>query len=222
MFHVQRSFRRPSKSDVETVSRFSPATIHEAQGKLGALDYRIMPIQPGLRLCGPAITAQCHIGDNLMIFEAINLAQPGDVLVVSAGNNPNQGGFGDVLAAACIGRGIAGLVIDAGVRDGHGLRSIRFPVFSLGLCMKGTSKDTLGTINHPVIVGGELISPGDIVSADDDGVVVVREHDIAKLAKACEERDAHENHMIALHREGRMDIEDRYAMMRSKGCAWSD
>jgi 4-hydroxy-4-methyl-2-oxoglutarate aldolase len=222
MYHVHRSFQRPSKADVETVGRFSPATIHEAQGKLGALDYRIKPIQPGLKVCGPAITAQCHIGDNLMIFEAINLAQPGDVLVVSAGNNPNQGGFGDVLAAACIGRGIAGLVVDAGVRDGRGLRAIGFPVFSLGLCMKGTSKDTLGTVNHPIVLGGEIIAPGDIVCGDDDGVVVVREKDIAKLAKACEERDAHENHMMELHREGRMDIEDRYAMMRAKGCVWSD
>lgn len=222
MPHVIRNFERPSAEAVATISKYSPATIHEAQGKLGALDYRIKPIQPGLKVCGPAITAECHIGDNLMIFEAINLAKPGDVLVVSAGNNPNQGGFGDVLAAACIGRGIAGLIVDAGVRDGRGLREINFPVFSLGLCMKGTSKDTLGTINHPVVVGGELIAPGDIVAADDDGVVVVREKDIAKLAKACDERDAHENHMMELHRQGKMDIEDRYAMMRSKGCVWSD
>jgi 4-hydroxy-4-methyl-2-oxoglutarate aldolase len=222
MPHVRRSFERPTKSDIEALSKFSPATIHEAQGKLGALDYQIKPIKPGLKLCGPAITAECHIGDNLMIFEAINLAKPGDVLVVNGGNNPNQGGFGDVLAAACVGRGIAGLVINAGVRDGRGLREIGFPVFSLGLCMKGTSKDTLGAINYPVVVGGELIAPGDIISADDDGVVVVREKNIAKLIAACEERDDHENHMMALHRQGKMDIEDRYAMMRAKGCVWVD
>lgn len=222
MAHVYRSFERPSKDVVQTLSKYSPATIHEAQGKLGAVDYRIKPIRPGLKICGPAITAHCHIGDNLMIFEAINLAQPGDVLVVSGGNNPNQGGFGDVLAAACIGRGIVGLVVDAGVRDGAGLRAIGFPVFSLGLCMTGTSKDTLGTINHPVVIGGQAIAPGDIISGDDDGIVVVREKDIAKLAKACDERDAFENRLMALHRQGKMDIEDRYEMMRTKGCVWAD
>ena len=222
MAHVIRNFIRPSKADIEAIGKFSPATIHEAQGKLGALDPRIKPIQPGLQLVGPAITAKCHIGDNLMIFEAINLAQPGDVLVLSAGDNLDQGGFGDVLAAACIGKGIAGLVIDAGVRDGRGLRQIRYPVFSLGLCIKGTSKDTLGTINHPVVVGGELISPGDIIVADDDGVVVVRTDDVAKLAKACQDREDSEAKLIEMHRSGRMEIEDRYAMMRSKGCVWSD
>lgn len=222
MATVIRNFARPSRADLEAIGKFSPATIHEAQGKLGALDPRIKPIQPGLQLCGPAITAQCHIGDNLMIFEAINLAQPGDILVVSAGNNPEQGGFGDVLAAACIGKGIAGLVIDAGVRDGRGLRAIGFPVFSLGLCIKGTSKDTLGTINHPVVVGGEYISPGDIVVGDDDGVVVVRTDDVARLAKACQDREDHESKLIEMHRSGRMEIEDRYEMMRAKGASWQD
>jgi len=222
MAHVIRNFERPAKSDIDTIGKFSPATIHEAQGRLGALDPRIKPIKPGLQLCGPAITAKCHIGDNLMIFEAINLARPGDVLVVSAGNNPEQGGFGDVLAAACIGKGIAGLVIDAGVRDGRGLRAIGFPVFSLGLCIKGTSKDTLGAINQPVVVGGELITPGDIIVADDDGVVVVRTDDVPRLAKACQDREDTESKLIEMHRSGRMEIEDRYAMMRSKGCVWSD
>lgn len=222
MAHVIRNFERPSQADIEAIGKFSPATIHEAQGKLGAIDARIKPIQPGLQLCGPAITAKCHIGDNLMIFEAINLARPGDVLVVSAGDNPDQGGFGDVLAAACIGKGIAGLVIDAGVRDGRGLRSIRFPVFSLGLCIKGTSKDTLGTINHPVVVGGELITPGDIIVGDDDGLVVVRTDDVAKLARACQDREDTESKLIEMHRHGRMEIEDRYAMMRSKGGTWSE
>lgn len=222
MAHVIRNFERPSRADIEAIGKFSPATIHEAQGKLGAIDPRIKPIQPGLQLCGPAITAKCHIGDNLMIFEAINLAQPGDVLVVSAGNNPDQGGFGDVLAAACIGKGIAGLVIDAGVRDGRGLRAIKFPVFSLGLCIKGTSKDTLGTINHPVVVGGEFVTPGDIIVGDDDGLVVVRTDNVAKLAKACQDREDAESKLIDMHRQGRMEIEDRYAMMRSKGGTWSE
>lgn len=222
MAHVTRNFERPSKRSIELMSQYSPATIHEAQGKRGALDYQIKPIKPGLKLCGPAITAQCHIGDNLMIFQAIELAQPGDVLVLSAGNNPSQGGFGDVLAAACIGRGIAGLVIDASVRDGAGLRSIGFPVFSLGLCIKGTSKDTLGTINQPIMVGGEYIRPGDIICGDDDGVVVVREDDVETFAKTCQARDDAENKLIEQHRKGQLDFQERHEMMASKGCIWED
>lgn len=221
MPHVYEQFQRPSQADIERLRKYSPATIHEAQAKLGALDYNIKPIKPGLTVCGPALTVECHIGDNLMIFEAINLAQPGDVLVVNAGNNPNQGGFGDVLAAACIAHGVAGLVINAGVRDGRALRALGFPVFSLGLCMRGTSKNTLGYINVPVVVGGEQISAGDIVSGDDDGVVVIREKNIGKLIRACEEREAHENEMMALHSRGKMAIEERHAMMKAKGCIWA-
>lgn len=221
MAHVRRNFERPSPEAVAAITPYSPATVHEAQGKLGALDSRIKPLRPGWQICGPAITAQCHIGDNLMIFEAINLARPGDVLVLSAGNNPEQGGFGDVLAAACRGKGIAGLVIDAGVRDGRGLRAGDFPVFSMGLCVKGTSKDTLGTVNMPVTVGNQLIRPGDIIVADDDGVVVVCQEPFS-LANACKEREDAEARMIEMHLSGRMEIEDRYRMMRSKGCIWED
>jgi 4-hydroxy-4-methyl-2-oxoglutarate aldolase len=221
MAHVTRNFQRPSAADLDAIRPFSPATIHEAQGRRGALDSRIAPIKPGLQICGPAITAQCHIGDNLMIFEAINLAKPGDVLVISAGNNTEQGGFGDVLASACVGRGIIGLVIDASVRDGRGLRASGFPVFSLGLCIKGTSKETLGSINQPIVIGGERIAPGDIIVGDDDGVVVVRE-DIAVLANACADREASEAAMIERHMRGEIDFEDRYQAMRDKGCVWQD
>ena len=221
MYHVKRNFVRPSAEALAAIAPFPPATIHEAQGKLGALDSRIKPIKPGLQICGPAITAQCHIGDNLMIFQAIDLAKPGDVLVVSAGNNPEQGGFGDVLAAACRGKGIVGLVIDAGVRDGRGLRESGFPVFSLGLCIKGTSKDTLGTVNKPITIGNELISPGDIIVGDDDGVVVVRQ-DPFTLAKACAAREAEEAQYIEDHLKGQTKFGNRYEMMRAKGCIWED
>ncbi|MFC3704233.1 4-carboxy-4-hydroxy-2-oxoadipate aldolase/oxaloacetate decarboxylase [Devosia honganensis] len=219
MPHVITAFTRPAAADIAAIGKYSTATIHEAQGRLGALDGRIKPVRQGLHVFGPALTAQCHIGDNLMIFEAINRAQPGDILVVSAGNNPEQGGFGDVLAAACVGRGIAGLVIDAGVRDGAGLRQSGFPVFSLGLSIKGTSKETLGTVGHPVTVGGELIAPGDIIVGDDDGVVVVRKEPQA-LAAACQAREDAEAAMIEAFLRGEVDFSDRIAAMRAKGCTW--
>ncbi len=221
MAHVKRSIVRPSKEEIAAIAEYRPATIHEAQGRLGALDSRIKPVQPGMWFCGPAVTAQCHIGDNLMIFEAVSLCQPGDILVVSAGNNPEQGGFGDVLATACISRGIAGVVIDAGVRDGRALRQMGLPVFSLSLCIKGTSKDTLGTINKPVVIGGQLISPGDIIVGDDDGVVVVRKPAM-DVAAACAAREEMEAGLVALYKQGQFDIEDRYEMMRKKGCVWED
>ena len=221
MAHVKRNIVRPSKEEIAAISEYRPATIHEAQGRLGALDSRIKPVKHGMAFCGPAVTAKCHIGDNLMIFEAVNLCQPGDILVVSAGNNPEQGGFGDVLAAACLSRGIAGVVVDAGVRDGFNLRKMSLPVFSLGLCIKGTSKDTLGTINQPVVIGGELITPGDIIVGDDDGVVVVRKPPM-ELAALCAAREEMEAGLVASYNQGQFDIEDRYEMMRKKGCVWED
>lgn len=221
MTTIRRSFVRPAADAIEAVGKYSTATIHEAQGRLGALDSRIKPIRQDVHVFGPAITARCHVGDNLMIFEAINCAEPGDILVLSAGNNPEQGGFGDVLAAACMGRGIKALIIDAGVRDGRGLRKSGFPVFSLGLSIKGTSKETLGSVNEPVVVGGELISPGDIVVADDDGVVVVRK-DPVELAAACQRREDAEAAMIASHMRGELTFDDRFAAIRAKGATYVD
>lgn len=218
---VRRNFARPDKKAIEAIGKFSTATIHEVQGRLGALDSNIKPIKPDVHVFGTAITAQCHIGDNLMIFEAINCAQPGDVLVLSAGNNPQQGGFGDVLASACMGRGIKALIIDAGVRDGRGLRKSGFPVFCLGLSIKGTSKETLGSVNQPVVLGGELISPGDIVVADDDGVVVVRK-DPTELAAACQRREDAEAVMIESHMRGVLTFDERYHAIRKKGATYID
>ena len=145
-----------------------------------------------MRACGPALTISCHPGDNIMLITAITLAQPGDMLVVSAGDHTEQGGFGEVLATACKAKGIAGLVLDASVRDGPAVRDIGFNVFSYGLCMKGTVKETLGTINQPIVIGGIAIRPGDIVSADDDGVVVVPKENIADVCGKSEARDAKE------------------------------
>ncbi|MDX9861099.1 MAG: 4-carboxy-4-hydroxy-2-oxoadipate aldolase/oxaloacetate decarboxylase [Rhodospirillales bacterium] len=223
MPNVIRSFERPDPDHLKEIAKFPPATLHEAQGRRGAVDSRIKPVARGMSFGGPAMTVSCHIGDNLMVFEAINLAQPGDVLVVSAGNNPEQGGFGEVLASACLARGIAAFVIDAGVRDGAALRELGLPVFSLGLCIKGTTKETVGSINHPIVLGGEWIRPGDFVAGDDDGVVVVRKEEIIEVARASAAREADETRRIASYRAGTpMDISKRVAVMREKGCTWDD
>lgn len=197
MVHVIRSFERPDTALVKEISQYAPSTLHEAQGRTGALTSRIKPIYSGMRACGPALTASCHPSDNLMLITAISLAQPGDVLIVSAGDHPEQGGFGEVLTTACMAKGIVGLVTDAGVRDGLAIRKRGFNVFCYGLSMKGTVKETLGTINQPIVIGGVAINPGDIISADDDGVVVVPKSNIAAVVKASAERDAKEARMMA-------------------------
>lgn len=220
---VIRNFERPPASLIEEMKAYPPSTIHEAQNRLGALDSAIKPVAPGMSFCGPALTVSCAIGDNLMIFEAMMLAQPGDVIVLSAGNNPQQGGFGEVIATAFEARGIAALVVDAGVRDGAALRRKGFPVFSLGLSMKGTVKETLGSINHPIVIGGQLVRPGDVVSGDDDGVVVVRREDAAEIARLSRVREDEEAVLIASLRSGvPMNIENRRALMKAKGATWSD
>src|SRR5215471_21860731 len=129
MVHVITSITRPSAELVREISQYAPATLHEAQGRTGALTSRIKPIYPGMRACGPAFTVSCHPGDNMMLITAISLAKPGDVLIVSAGDHPEQGGFGEVLATACVAKGIVGLVTDAGVRDGSAIHRRGFNVF---------------------------------------------------------------------------------------------
>lgn len=222
MAHVIRTFERPATELVERIKKITPATLHEAQGRTGALTSRIKPIYPGMRACGPALTVSCHPGDNLMLITAISLAQPGDILVVSAGDHPEQGGFGEVLTTACMAKGIVGLVLDAGVRDGPAIHARGFNVFCYGLCMKGTVKETLGTINQPIVLGGIAIRPGDIVSADDDGVVMVPKENIAEVCARSEARDAKEaDIMKAL--EGGGDILELSGMgkvLQAKNCTF--
>jgi len=193
MPHVIRNFKRPERSAVDQIGKFSPSTLHEAQGRRGAFASRIKPLYSGMKVCGPAFTVACHPGDNLMLQLAIGIAQPGDVLVVATADSPEQGAFGEVLATWCQARGIAGLVTDGGVRDGLAIRAMDFPVFCPGLCMKGTVKETLGTINHPIVIGGVRVRPGDIICGDDDGVVLVLPEEadaVAVQSQAREEKEA--------------------------------
>lgn len=223
MVHVIRTFDRPAAELVERIKKFPPSTLHEAQGRLGALTSRIKPIYSGMRACGPALTVSCHPGDNMMLITAISLAKPGDVLVVSAGDHPEQGGFGEVLATACVAKGIVGLVTDASVRDGLAVRDTGFNVFSYGLCMKGTVKETLGTINQPIVIGGIAVRPGDIVSADDDGVVIVPKENIADVCvKSAAREDKEAGMMKALKADGDiLELSGIGKVLESKGCSFA-
>ncbi|AQW47110.1 4-carboxy-4-hydroxy-2-oxoadipate aldolase/oxaloacetate decarboxylase [Streptomyces violaceusniger] len=207
MIHVNTAFDRPDPDLVKQLSGYSAATIHEAQGRLGALDSTIKPVDPEMSLCGPAFTVVCAPRDNIMLQVAIAHASPGDVIVVSAGEYAEAGSFGDVLANACVAKGLGGLVTDTGVRDTRELRELGFPVFSYSVSMKGTVKETIGPMAEPVLIGGEIVRPGDVVRADADGVVVVRREDLADVIGRSQARVEAEDAYIADYRAGKSVIE---------------
>lgn len=177
------------------LGRFSAATLHEALGRRGALPARIRPIDRSMRLCGPALPVFCPEGDNLVIHAAIEAARPGDVLVIDNEASGEFGPFGDVLALACRLRGVAGLVIDGCVRDAAELRRMEFPVFSRGLCIRGTGKAGGGWYGAPITLGGVTIAPGDVVAGDEDGVVVVPAAEAASLVAKAQAREAAETEL---------------------------
>ncbi|MGA5896005.1 4-carboxy-4-hydroxy-2-oxoadipate aldolase/oxaloacetate decarboxylase [Streptomyces venetus] len=224
MIRVSTKFDRPDRELVERLGAYSSATIHEAQGRLGALDSSIKPVDHRMSLCGPAFTVQCAPRDNLMLQTAIAYARPGDVVVVSGGAYTEAGSFGDVLANACQAKGLAGLVTDTGVRDTEDLRALGFPVFSHSVCIKGTVKETVGPMCEPITVGGQLVRPGDVIRADADGVVVVRREDAAEVAAASQERVDTETDYIAAYRAGRtvIDICDLEPLLAAKGLVIED
>ncbi|OCJ07765.1 S-adenosylmethionine--2-demethylmenaquinone methyltransferase [Rhizobium sp. AC27/96] len=207
MTHIKDISKRPSQAEVAALSKFSPATIHEAQGRRGALSSRLKPVDYRMKLCGPAFTVKCAPRDNIMLQLAINYAKPGDIIVVSAGEYEEAGSFGDVLANACLAKAIGGLVTDTGVRDTLHLRELGFPVFSFSVCIKGTVKETIAAVNDPIIVGGETINPGDIIVGDADGLVVVRREEALDVARLSQERDDAEAAYIEAYKQGKSVIE---------------
>ncbi|SCB58274.1 4-hydroxy-4-methyl-2-oxoglutarate aldolase [Rhizobium aethiopicum] len=219
MIHIKDIAERPSKADIEAVSKFSPATIHEAQGRRGALSSRLKPVDYRMKLCGPAFTVKCAPRDNIMLQLAINYAKPGDIIVVSAGEYEEAGSFGDVLANACLAKGIGGLVTDTGVRDTLQLRELGFPVFSLSVCIKGTVKESIAAVNDPIIVGGETINPGDIIVGDADGLVVVRRHEAQEATRLSQAREDAEAGYIAAYKQGRsvIEVSNLAQVLKAKG-----
>ena len=176
---IVRSDRRPDPEDVAVLGRVGVATAHEAMGRRGLTHPDLRPIYPGARIAGRAVTVLSHPGDNLMIHAAVEVCAEGDLLVVVNTAPSTHGMFGELLATSLIARGVRGLVIDAGVRDTADLRRIGFPVWSRHVSVHGTVKASPGSVNVPVAVDGVVIEPGDVVCADDDGVVVVGRDDAA-------------------------------------------
>lgn len=204
---VVRKIDRAELDVIERLAAAGTATVHEAIGRVGFAGTDLRPIQHDVRIAGSAVTVVSHPGDNIMIHAAVECCQAGDVLVVVNTAPSTHGMFGELLATSLQVRGVRGLVIDAGVRDTSELRQMGFPVWSRHVSCQGTVKSTPGSVNVPVVLGGLMVSPGDVVCADDDGVVVVPRADAAWAAAQSESRIAKEEATRAKLAAGELGVD---------------
>lgn len=202
---------RADAAAVDALAGYGVATVHEAMGRTGYLGPSIRPVHLGSRIAGTAVTVLAWPGDNLMIHVAVEQCRPGDVLAVTTTSPSTDGMFGELFATALQHRGVRGLVIDAGVRDVADLHAMGFPVWSAAVSAQGTVKATPGAVNVPITIGGQVVRPGDVLLADDDGVVRVARESAAEAVRAARAREEKEAATRAAFQQGELGL-DRYGL----------
>jgi 4-hydroxy-4-methyl-2-oxoglutarate aldolase len=220
---VVRSVPRADPDVVVALGRAGVATVHESGGN-PLLDPGMRPIQQGARIAGSAVTVSCAPGDNIMVHAAVEVVEPGDVLVVATTAPATNGMIGELLATSLAARGCVGAVVDSGVRDVADLRRMGFPVWSRAVSAEGTKKATAGSVNVPVVCGGVTVGPGDVVVADDDGVVIVERSRATDVLEAAGQRLDREKEVRRRLTAGELGV-DFYGFrerLEGLGVRWSD
>ena len=221
---VVRNIHRADAGAIETLGRLGVSTVHEAQGRSGLMQPYMRPLWRGARIAGSAVTALCHPGDNWMIHVACDVVRKGDILVVACSSENTNGAFGELLATSLKALGVKGIVLDLGCRDAAEITEMKFPVWSRAISAQGTVKASVGSVNLPVVCAGVNVKPGDVVVADDDGVVLVERHRADEVARLGEEREKKEAGSRARLQKGELGL-DIYGMRKAleeKGLKYID
>ena len=221
---VVRNIKRVDPEIVDGYGPIGVATVHEAQGRKGLLASHLRPIYRPAHIAGPAVTCEMAPGDNWMLHVAVEQCREGDVLVAAPTSPCEDGYFGELIATQLKARGVVGLILEAGCRDVAELTTLKFPVWSKAVFAQGTVKETLGNVNMPIVCGGQLINPGDLIVADDDGVVVVRRREAANVLSLSCEREEKEAKSRARYLRGELslDVNNMRAKLAERGLKYSD
>ncbi|MFH1031723.1 MAG: 4-carboxy-4-hydroxy-2-oxoadipate aldolase/oxaloacetate decarboxylase [Chloroflexota bacterium] len=206
--YIVRSIPHYEEKICDQFARLGTATIYEAQGQTGLLNDKMKPIQQGVTVCGPAVTVICPAGDNLMIHAAVECCQPGDILVVTTEGESNKHGMiGQLLVKSLMMRGVKAVIMDGGVRDTMQIRELGFPVWTTAVSCTGTTKNKAGWVNAPAVCAGTFVAPGDLIIADDDGVVVVKRQEVLQALEKSIAREKREQETTRKIEKGQLGVD---------------